>query len=250
MSLKVDDHLEKNQTTNARSCLQNFICKGGTLETISSLSDTTQSFSFSIGDVIYPVCSGGWCRSQALWALLRFCEDIILFPPHAARVGWDPYNGQINRYRNVLEELKPDEFSLYFGIEKALRFGFENSVKWKLIEQSTTQDELTSIATFYDQHYYGPLSSESGINEQKRIYVTFSNNTHVVLYRLNQTNVSLKNVTVISIDSEDIITYPPNFLQATSRSKEAYKYFSTQLVRIFNLTKNKFVRSLIEKSHD
>lgn len=46
-------------------------------------------------------------------------NQIVLFPPHAARVGWDPYNGQINRYKNYAQEVVPDEFNAYFGMGRA-----------------------------------------------------------------------------------------------------------------------------------
>lgn len=236
---KIDEDLEKNPITSAKKCLQNFFQKGGILRRISNLSSVTEpSIQLNLEDAIYPVCSGGWCRSQVLWAILQpYSDRITLFPPHAARVGWDPYNGQINRYRNYAQEIVPDEFSSYFGIEKALRFGFEHTSAWKSIEESPTDKDLKTISQFYDQHYFGPNSSWQGRQGKRRIYITFSNNAHVVLYRLNQSNDSLQGVTVVAIDSEDLITYPPAFLNTTSRSIKAYEYFSSIVNQIFDLTK-------------
>lgn len=238
ISFKVDEDLEKDPTTVAKKCLQNFFYKGGILQSISNLSSITQpSVRLHMGDAIYPVCSGGWCRSQVLWAILqRYSDQIILFPPHAARVGWDPYNGHINRCRNYAQEIVPDEFSSYFGIEKALRFGFEHASSWKLVEESSTAEDIKTISQFYDQYYFGPNSAWQGKQGKKRIYVAFSNNTHVVIHRLNQSNESLKGVIVIAINSEDVITFPPDFLNTTPRSTKSYENFSRLLTRLFDFS--------------
>ena len=238
ISFKKDEDLEKFPTSTLKKCLQDFFQKGGVLQNISNLSSVTEPYvRINSGDAIYPVCSGGWCRSQALWAILQpYSDRIILFPPHAARVGWDPYNGKINRYRNYAQEIVPDEFNSCFGIEKALRFGFEHTSEWKLTEKSPTNEGLKAISQFYDQYYFGPDSSWQGRRGKKRIYIAFSNNTHVALHRLNQTNENLKGVTVVAIDSEDVITFPPDFLQTTPRSRKAYEYFSNLLTQLLDLT--------------
>ncbi len=236
MSFKVDEDLEKDPTTSAKECLQDFLQKGGVLQSISDLSSITQpNVDLHVGDAVYPVCSGGWCRSQALWAILKpYSDQIILFPPHAARVGWDPYNGKINRYRNYAQEIVPDEFSLYFGIDKALRFGFEHDSSWKLVEGSPTAEGMKEISQFYDQNYFGPNSSWQGKQGKRRIYIAFSNNAHVVIQRLNQSNKSLRGVTVVAINSEDMITYPPDFLNTTPRSTKSYQHFSKLLTGLFD----------------
>lgn len=221
-----------------RNVCKIFFKKNGILQSIPDLSqeDVAPPVRLNLGDAIYPVCSGGWCRSQALWAILHpLSNHIILFPPHAARVGWDPYNGKINRYRNYALETDPDEFSTFFGMEKSLRFGFENTSEWKSVEEQPTDESLETISKFYDQYYFGPQSSWQGKQGQKRVYITFSNNAHVVLYRLNQANDDLKGITVIAIDAEDLISHPPIFLKTTPRSLKAYQYFSSLLTRIFDL---------------
>lgn len=209
--------------------------KGGTLQCFSSLSESTgQQICLKEGDVVYPICSGGVCRSQALWGMLQpFADQIDLLKPHAARVGWDPYNGQINRYRNYALESVSDEFELYFGFQKALRFGFENTEEWKLIEQSPTSEGLDKISQFYDQHYFSGAGANDG---KRRLFIAFSNNAHVVLYRLNQTNENLEQVTVIAIESEDLISIPPSFLETTSRSTLAYDYFTRLLYQVFDFS--------------
>lgn len=233
---KKDNDLERNPNSSAQNCLHNFLHKGGTLKCIPNLESSKQQVQINFGDAVYPVCSGGWCRSQALWAILwPFSDKIILFPPHAARVGWDPYNGQINRYKNYVQEVVYDEFESSFGIEKALRFGFEHDSEWKSIEKTPTNKGLTEISQFYDKHFFSAESAWQGRRGKKRIYITFSNNAHVTLYRLNQNNESLKDVTVVAIDSEDLITYPPANLNTTARSIQAYEYFVTLLKKIFDV---------------
>lgn len=238
---KSDEDLEKDQATTARNCFNEFFQKKGTLVSIPDLSTATnQRIKLNVGDAIYPVCTGGWCRSQALWALLQpYSNQIVLFPPHAARVGWDPYNGQINRHRNYANEIIHDEFSAFFGLEKALRFGFENNSAWKTAETSPTNQNLRAIAQYYDQYYFGPKGSWNGKQGKKRVYIVFSKNAHVVLYRLNQNNDSLEGVTVIAIDSEDIISHPPAFLNTEPRSVKAYEHFSNLLKQVFDLTELK-----------
>ncbi len=235
---KIDEDLEKDRATTAKKCLEIFFNKGGILQSISNLSLVTQpSVRLRIGDAVYPICSGGWCRSQTLWAILQpFSDQIILFPPHAARLGWDPYNGKINRYRNYAQEIVSDEFASYFGIEKALRFGFEHNSSWKLIEESPTDGSIKKISDFYDQNYFGPNSSWQGKKGRNRIYIAFSNNAHVVLQRLNESNKNLTGVVVIAINSEDLITYPPDFLNTISRSTKSYEYFSKLLTKLFDFS--------------
>lgn len=235
---KKDEYLEQNPNTNAQSCLQEFMQKGGVVQCIGSLTEAAiPKIRLNIDDAVYPVCSGGFCRSQALWVILQSLGDqIVLFPPHAARAGWDPYNGQINRYKNYAQESAPDEFNAFFGIEKIPRFGFENTSEWKSIEESPSADGLKLISQFYNKNYFGPHSSWQGQKGKKRVYIAFSSNAHVVLYRLNQTNDDLKNVTLIAIESEDLITYPPAFLHTTSRSTLAYEYFTNLLKQIFDFS--------------
>ena len=40
--------------------------------------------------------------------LKPFSDQWFSIPPHAARVVWDPYKGQINRFRNYAQENVPD----------------------------------------------------------------------------------------------------------------------------------------------
>lgn len=236
---KKDEDLERDPNTTAESCLKNFFQKGGCLKVIPNLLELQgDKIQIYPGDAIYPICSGGWCRSQALWAILYpFSDQIVLFPPHAARVGWDPYNGKINRYRNYPQELVPDEFSTFFGMNKALRFGFENNTEWKSIEKLPTSTGLNKISQFYEQYYFGLNSTWHGKQGERRVYIAFSNNAHVTLYRLNQSNQNLQGVTVIAIESEDLITYPPTSLNTTSRSSKAYGHFAGLLLEIFDLAR-------------
>ena len=74
----------------------------------------------------------------------------------------------------------------------------------------------------------------------------FFNNVHVALY-LNQTNDNLKYVTVIAIESEDSITYPPLFLNTFYRSSTAYEIFTNLLRQILDLTELESCDGCIEK---
>jgi hypothetical protein len=234
---KIETELEQQTPYLAENCLQSFIEKGGTLKCVNNLSAVTAPvIQLNKEDAVYPICSGGWCRSQSLWGFLRpYSDHIILFPPHAARVGWDPYNGQVNRYRNYAAELEYDEFSGYFGLEKTLRFGFENNEAWQAIEAMPTTEGLQSITDYYNEHYFGPHSSWQGRQGKKRIYIAFAQNAHVVLLRLCQANEELNDVTVLAVNSEDIITQPPECLNATPKSVKSYGHFVQLLAQLFEI---------------
>ena len=223
----IDAELQSCEGASAEACLEVFLAKGGSFQSVMEGA----SFTLLPGDAVYPVCSGGFCRSQTLWALLLpYAHQIILFPPHAARHGWDPYNRKINRYRNQSMESGPDEFILAFGIDKAVRFGFDQATPWE------TANNLSDMTAYYDTHYYGPESHWQGSQGQRRVYIAFANNTHVVLRRLVQTNDCLDGVIVIGIDYEDLISYPPASLNTHRRSQLAYEYFANKLTPLLNLS--------------
>lgn len=232
----VDKDLEKNPNSTAKTCLQKFLQMGGILQSIPDLTAVTEpQVHLHVGDAVYPVCTGGSYRSQTLWAILKPLSDrILLFPPHAARVGWDPYTGVIKKTQS--SGTSYDAFAEYFGCEKAVRFGNENTPEWRKIQASPTAEGIRRITEYYDTHYFGPESRWQNNQGKRRIYIAFSHNAHVVLYRLLQTNDSLKNVVVIAIESDDLVCHPPAFLNTAPRSLQAYDYFANLLIPLFDLT--------------
>lgn len=234
---KVEKDLQVSHMT-AEEALALFIERGGNFHSIPSLDkEIEKQITIYPGDAVYPICSGGFCRSQTLWAiLLPFSDKITLFAPHAARLGWDPYNGQINRYKNYDKETIHDEFNLYFGMEKAERFGFENVPDWKPIELSPSAEGLESLTEFYNRHYFGAESLPKEQRGNRRIYIAFSQNAHVTLYRLLQANSDLEGVTVVAIESEDVVSNPPSFLKTFKRSTKAYEYLHQLLLPTLDLS--------------
>ncbi len=219
---KREKHLEKEASTSGDHCLETFLEKGGSFH---SLPADEPSFTILAGDAVYPICSGGWNRSQTLYALLEpYQGDIVLFPPHGARFGWDPLNGQIFRFRNLAGEARKDEFFLTFKRERIQRLGFELDEIWKPIESDPTPDGLAAITRYYDEHLYGPESALNGKKGSRRVYIAFTANTHVILNRLNQTNDSLENVHVVSINMEDLASNPPEDLQTYPLSQKSYAH--------------------------
>lgn len=235
--IQAEEELEQHPHSTAELSLQTFFQKGGHLHPISDLLEGDEpAFQLQKEDAIYPICSGGWCRSQTLWALLHpFSDKIVLFPPHAARLGWDPFNGKTNRDRLCPFRTTPDEFSTWFGQDKALRFGFENTDKWDPLQKAPTEEGLNEITRYYDQGYFGPNSIWQGKKGKRRIYIAFATNVHVVLHRLNQANDQLNSVTVVAIDSEDIITSPPASWNTPSRSVKAYAQFAEALKKALDI---------------
>lgn len=233
---QIERSLETNRYTTAQQCLEGFLAKGGTLQCVTLGSERDAgSIRLNPGDAVYPVCSGGVCRSQTLRALLAAyyeSDHFVLFPPHGARHGWDPYNGKLNRARNAVMESMADEFALYFGVEKLARFGFDQG--WESLGAQPTAAELHAITEFYNEHYYGPHSSWQGCQGSRRVYISFGSNTHVVMHRLIQANETLDNVVVVAIDAEDIVTFPPPELGIVPRSKEAYAHLSALLAQVIS----------------
>lgn len=230
---KVEKHLEKHAGSRGQECLREFLARGGAFH---SYPYDIPSFTIEEGDAVYPICSGGWCRSQTLHALLKpYSEYIVLFPPHAARLGWDPYNGQINRYRNYEGEKKHDEFALCFKREKELRMGFEKDAEWKAIESAPTKEGLATIRAYYNEHFFGPGSAFKGKQGRRRVYITFAANAHVILYRLLETNQSLEGVHIVALDLEDLVSHPLKEWNTTPRSIKAYQAFYESLRKILEV---------------
>jgi hypothetical protein len=230
-ALKKDEDLERDPQSCLSACTEAFLAKGGAI--LAAVGQ--ESICLMPNDAVYPICSGGVCRSQALWGVLKpYAGRIVLFPPHAARHGFDPYNGQINRARSQALESGADDYAFYFGFEKAERFGFEHGEKWEKLMKSATCAELQEITDFYDQNYFGPASSWEGKQGCRRIYIAFANNAHVALHRLCS-NETLEKVTLVFIDYEDLITHPPKAWKIAPRSVAAYARFSFMLSQLLDL---------------
>lgn len=238
LSFKLDDDLQKDPSSCVSSCLSAFMGRKGTIVGFSD-EDMKQEKQFEIlpGDAVYPICSGGVCRSQTLWAKLHSYQDkIVLFPPHAARHGWDPYNGRVNRSRNIGQEDIPDDFFKYFKLERATRFGFEFSAEWA---QMAVTGRLDEISEYYSVQCFGPNSSFLGRRGKRRVYIAFSNNIHVAMHRLIQANESLSEVVLVAIDWEDMVTHPPAHLNIASRSSAAYSHFDRRLSNVLDTNLSK-----------
>jgi hypothetical protein len=194
--------------------LEIFYSKGGTLQ--------KNQIEIQINDVVFPICSGGVCRSQTLWFLLqKYQSHLQLMQPHAARHGFDPYNGKINRERNLAKEAWYDEFSLAFGCEKSVRFGFD---------KVNERDDISKLLEFFNTHYYGYQT------DRRKLYIAFGKNAHVVIHRLNSQK-NLRNVVVGYIEMEDLISSPPQDWNDRRRSKEAYLKASSVIKTYLNLQK-------------
>lgn len=232
---KREADLEKDDLTTGQACLDEFIKKGGTFQFVENLDSLEKPIIvLEKGMSVYPVCSGGFCRSQTLWALLRNYDDKIeLFKPHAARYGWDPVIGRIRRERNRAAESKGDDFKKAFGVEKSVRFGFENEGSWEELEKDATPENLKILSDFFGESFYGANSSAT----KRRVYIAFANNAHVVLKRLNEVNDDLSKVTVIAIESEDVMTHPPDFLKTSPGSEKSFRYFYGLLEKAFDFSR-------------
>lgn len=228
------EDLESEGVTSFASVKARFLALGGTLRRLSPSAGAT-AFQLHHGDVVYPVCSAGFCRSQTLWILLEsYGAAITLMPPHAAGYGFDPYNGKVNWRINRSEEAKAsqsDDFRLWAHRDKALRFGYDRFQH--LADAEVTAEELDAIKAFYSTHYYGPAQ----IGQRRRVYLAFAQNAHIVMHRLCESNKDLSNVVVVHLPMQDLITTPPASWETYPRSKIAYERYHALLKPLFELSR-------------
>lgn len=221
---RVDPYLQGQQILG-KNCMDEFTQRGGKFIHLNpNYSDNI--FELHPKDEVYPSCTAGFCRSQTLWALLSPHENLTLFPPHATRYGFDPYNGAINWHKNLETELQEDEFPWHQG-KKAMRFGYDHF--YDLIgSYEVDSSKLKEIRDYYNRHYFSSTTSF------RRVYVTFAQNAHVILYRLNQANDQLDGTVVVSIDLDDYITRPLKEWNTTPRSAVAYQEFALILKKMIS----------------
>lgn len=253
-SYKKDLNLEKKPNCSAQACLDTFISNGGTFLSFDHFPRKEEPrFTLYPDDAIYPICPGGLARSQALWAFfLPFKNKIVLFPPHAAIYGWDPYDGEFHPICPCHLNFSNDQFSSYFKVEKPKYFASEMFTTWEKIKKAfeasslmnflktkNPSEDISQITKYYDEHYFGPNSSYKEQTGKRRIYITFAQSTHVILYRLIQSNPSLKDVVLIHIDLEDIVANPCGSLNIIPRSQAAYAQLEKILEDIFDISRLK-----------
>lgn len=239
--LAIEKELESKPETAGKKVLEEFLRKNGTFHSIRPFSPDYQNEKITIlpGDAVYPACTGGFCRSQTFWAVLRpYEKQIVLFPPHATRYGFDPYNGKVNWHRNDAKEGGKDEFFECFQFSKSARYGYQQFDSYRDMTQDTaSQEVLDEISAYYSQNYYGPQSSWQGKSGSRRVYVAFAANAHAILMRLVQSNADLSNVVVYYIESEDYISHPMPEWQTDRRSSTAYCIYAEIMDKILDTSK-------------
>lgn len=228
---RIDESLEMIQS--GKSCKDEFEAKQGKLIIINPADESPTVFTVVPGDDIRISCSAGWCRSQTLFQIFEKYQGITNRAPHGARDYLDPATGKAKWTVNLEKESLPDEFEDYFGVPKALRFGHEEFSHLR-DNINPSQELLEKVSDFYNANYYSPEScdSESGRN----VYITFAANAHVILYRLNQTNLDLSRHVVVVIDLDDYITSPLTEWNTYPRSTTSYKNYESILMGLFNFT--------------
>jgi hypothetical protein len=175
--------------------------------------------------MVFPACSAGSNRSQTLWNVLRpYAEKITLMHPHATRYGFDPYNGRLNQRHSRRMRRQNDEFTLWAGVSKSKKFGWDVFEQEYLVRQATSE-ALSKMRNYYDSHYYHPACKP----ETRRVYITFAKNAHIHLYRLSQTNASLENVVVLFFPLEDLIHNPLPEWETYPHSVKCYSELSAKI---------------------
>lgn len=221
---RVEEDLELNGETTGEKCLKAFLTKGGELHHLDpNKVKASDRFVLLSGDIVYPSCSGGFNRSQTLWSILfKYNTSISLLLPHATRLGFDPYNDKVNWHKNTEKEQEADEFELWFQHKKVARFGYE---KFKELaeEKNPPNEKLSEIKKYYSENYFGPVSIPEGKSRNRRVYITFAQNAHAIIHRLNQSNADLRNVLVVSVDLDDYVDKPLD--KVKGKSQAAYAAF-------------------------
>jgi hypothetical protein len=210
----VDDLLEAVEEWSLINCEKRFLAKGGEIF-------LPGQFEIEEGDVLYPICSGGVCRSQTLYLLLKELtkkKEVKLFSPHASRRGFDPYNGEVQIHREVV---KNDEFEKTFHVKRCIQFGFEKREQW--MAAGLNSEELRR---YYDQHYFGKTEAK------RRIYIAFASPVHVILKRLVEANEDLSQVWLVAIPLADEISNPTHE-EIKMGSVEAYQAFLNKIRPMF-----------------
>lgn len=213
-------------------------------------------FQIKPGDKIFTVCSSGENRSQTARHIFKKCQNIELELPHAARGGKDPYYGQTKKWTGAKTK-KRDGYNDWTNQDKVPVFGEQNFDKWynQGLSPETHPQTLLEMRSFFSDNYYKLKASNACDSYSdlavRNVFITFKENAHVIMYRLNEMNSSLENVVVLyynfPIDpkkdpSGDSSSCPASklWLERT-RSKEAYKGLSKILKSKLDLSlvKNK-----------
>lgn len=220
---RIEERLEKSSNTTGKKCLEEFKSKGGQLVVLDpNTHQYDDRFVLLPQDIVYPSCTAALCRSQTLWTVLSlYSKNITLFPPHATRQGFDPYDGKSHWQENYEQDLEDDEFTLWNGAPKPIRFAYSEYSHLQR-DEDPSYETLSELKEFHDKNYYGHESCKDA-KDSRRVYITFSQNTHVILHRLNQTNPTFENLIVVSIDMDDFISNPLKEWHTLPRSVKTYE---------------------------
>ncbi|MFI5344261.1 MAG: hypothetical protein ACHQUC_08580 [Chlamydiales bacterium] len=188
---KADSFLEGQEETSVSRVFVEFKSKGGKLYCLDAEHAT--SFQLLPGDVVFTACSSGGNRSQAVWKVLQSCnQNITIMNPHAARGGYDPYNGKLKRWRDpsIGGGGRSDGFKEWAGCDKVEKLGAEKFQEW--FNKGYTPETFDEMTSYFDDQYY-----RTSLPTKRRVYITFGENAHVHGERLRKTNDSLHNVVVL-----------------------------------------------------
>ncbi len=211
----IDERLEETGEWSLVNCESKFEEMGGKIF-------IPGRFEINEGDALYPVCSGGVCRSQTLYIMLKEIAEkgkVKLFAPHASRRGLDPYNGELQIHREVV---KNDDFEMTFQVKRCVQFGFEHRDLW-----ASSGYNIEEMKGYYDRHFFGKIQAG------RRVYIAFASPVHVILKRLVESNEDLRDVYVVAIPLADEISNPPH-PEIKSGTAAAYMAFMNKIRPFFS----------------
>lgn len=226
----IDDVLQTFAPGN--ECYSEFIQKEGKLIVLNVNDPNPDRFVILPGDDIRISCSAGWCRSQTAYLIFSMYEGICLLPPHGTRYFFDSI-GRDERNRSMKGESGHDEFKECFGFKKALRIGHKEFIHLRNLT-TLPPETVAKITAFYNDNYFGPKSKDP--STERIVYITFAANAHAIMYRLNQTNDSLKKHILVCIDSDDYMSNPLPEWNTYPRSMVSYANFAKLLLKFFDFS--------------
>ncbi|MFA6915003.1 MAG: hypothetical protein WC222_01275 [Parachlamydiales bacterium] len=217
-SIEYDVELQANANTSFDILVDQFRIKGGTFIV---MEEGVEPFALNKNDIVFPSCSGGNNRSQTVWGILRpFADKIRLRPPHATSYGFDPYQGKSN-WLAIKEPQSNDKFQVWAGVPKSTKLGWDLFAVW-LDNETPSEADLKKMLDYYSNVYFNPAIPEG----TRRVYITFTKNAHIHLFRLNQTNDSLDNVVLLLFPLQDLIKHPPMTWNTAPGSVKTYRELS------------------------
>lgn len=227
-SYYIDTKKNRVSIDDIQSFSDKFVKKGGQIIFVPHDFSEAQKNPFKIypTDYLKPICHAGRNRSQVLRLILKGLlkksqrnnpnADGKVFRAYGALSGIDPLNKKKSWYMKPTNKDIP--FEKAFGQIKKVRFGEDDPNIQPFIGQKVANKEsvLKNIRRFFKFNYFHIDEKD---RNRRHIFFAFKSSIGVVLKRLEASNISLKNVILVTLPYEDDIHHPEMLLDFIKREK-------------------------------